>query len=135
MEVWENQEVFTAAIYSIVDFDIQGKGKLVVVSKNNKGIHTKDDLNIKNLDLSVLCTDNALKGNDSVSIVGGNITLIATQGDGIKTSNSDISSKGNQKGTISIAACSLNIYAACDGIDSAYNVVIEDETTVVEYLY
>ena len=126
-----DETVISAAIYSIVDLDIQGKGKLVVVSKNNKGIHTKDDLNIKNLDLSVLCTDNALKGNDSVSIVGGNITLIATQGDGIKTSNSDISSKGNQKGTISIAACSLNIYAACDGIDSAYNVVIEDETTVL----
>lgn len=38
-----------------------------------------------------------LKEMICVSIVGGNITLIATQGDGIKTSNSDISSKGNQK--------------------------------------
>lgn len=52
----------------------------------------------------------------------------------MKTKNSDISSKGNQKGTISILGGKHNIYAACDGIDAAYNVVIDSENTII-YIY
>lgn len=123
--------IYSAAIHSKVDLVIGGKGSLTVISENNNGIHTKDDLKVKNLELLVSCVDNALKGNDSVKISGGNIRLIATQGDGIKTSNSDISSKGKQRGTVTISGGEVNIYAACDGIDAAYDVVIEDETTVL----
>jgi len=43
-------------------------------------------------------------------------------GDGIKTSNTDISTKGNQRGIVTLSGGTLNIYAACDGIDAAYNV-------------
>ena len=124
-ETVTDEEAYAASVYSKVDLDVQGKGYLWITSKNNKGIHTKDDLKVKNLTLYVNCTDNALKGNDSVTITGtANLTLIATQGDGIKTSNSDISSKGNQKGTITIESGTVNVYAACDGLDAAYNVVI-----------
>ncbi len=126
-----DETLYSGAIHSTVDLEIGGKGSLVVVSKNNNGIHTKDDLQVKNLDLTVTCCDNALKGNDSVEITSGNLTLIATSGDGIKTSNSDISSKGNQRGTISISNATVDIYAACDGIDAAYDVVIDGETTLL----
>lgn len=119
----------SAAIYSAVDLEICGKGALTIVSEYNNGIHTKDDLQVKNLTLFVACTDNALKGNDSVSLENANTTLIATTGDGIKTSNSDISSKGKQRGSITICGGTHNIYAACDGIDAAYDVVIQDATT------
>ncbi len=119
------------AIHSVVDLRIGGKGSLTVVSENNNGIHTKDDLEVQNLTLNVTCRDNALKGNDSVELTDCTATLIATQGDGIKTSNSDISSKGNQKGTISISGADLTIYAACDGIDASYDAVIDGETTVL----
>lgn len=118
-----------AAIYSCVDLDIGGKGTLFVTSENNNGIHTKDDLKVKNLTLTVNCQDNALKGNDSVTVSGGDITLIAKTGDGIKTKNSDISSKGKQKGSITVSESLLKIYAACDGLDAAYNAVIDNETT------
>lgn len=126
-----DNSLYSAAIYSKVDMNISGKGYLYVVSNNNNGIHTKDDLKIKNLTLNVKCVDNALKGNDSITVESGDLTLIATQGDGMKTKNSDISSKGNQKGTISILGGKHNIYAACDGIDAAYNVVIDSENTIV----
>ena len=71
------------AIYSEVDLEIGGKGALTVVSENNNGIQTKDDLTVKNLTLYVSCKDNALKGNDSVTLESGVTTLIATKGDGI----------------------------------------------------
>ncbi len=122
---------YAAAIWSQVDLEICGKGALTVVSENNKGIHTKDDLTVKNLTLSVTCTDNALKGNDSVTIESGITTLIATMGDGIKTDNTDVSDKGNQRGTVEILGGTHNVYAACDGIDAAYNVVIGGDSTVV----
>ena len=35
-------------MYSSSDLDIQGKGSLEVTS-NDKGIHTKDDLKVKNV--------------------------------------------------------------------------------------
>ncbi len=119
------------AIYSDVDLQIGGKGSLSVVSENNNGIHTKDDLEVKNLTLSVACEDNALKGNDSVEITSGTITLISKSGDGIKTTNSDVSSKGNQRGTVSITGANITIYAACDGIDASYNAVIDGDNTVL----
>ena len=123
--------LYSGAIHSDVDLEIGGKGELTVVSENNNGIHSKDDLRLKNLTLLVACIDNALKGNDGVEIEGGNTTLIASGGDCIKTSNSDISEKGNQRGSISIVGGTHTLYAACDGIDAAYNATVDDSTTVL----
>lgn len=123
-----------ATIYSEVDLKIGGKGALTVVSKNNNGIHSKKDLEVKNLTLTVSCMDNALKGNDSVSLEKATATLIAAAGDGIKTSNSDISQKGNQRGTISILGGTYTIMAACDGLDAAYDVVVENDAEAAAVL-
>ena len=128
-----NNSLYSAAIYSVVDLELAGKGKLEVYSKNNNGIHTKDDLDVKNLTLNVVCQDNALKGNDSVTIESGNIKLVSKVGDGIKTTNSHISSKENQKGYIDITGGVIEIYAACDGIDSSYDVTISGDANVSIY--
>ena len=128
----ENDEsLYSGAVHSEVDLEISGKGSLTVVSENNNGIHTKDDLRVKNLTLTVSCVDNALKGNDSVSIENAMTTLISRSGDGIKTSNSDISEKGNQRGNITVTGGEHTIYAACDGIDAAHNVEINDSSTKI----
>lgn len=119
----------SASVYALCDLDIQGKGNLYVKSVSNNGIHTKDDLNIKNVTFQVECEDNALKGNDSVTIQSGSLVLIARTGDGIKTTNSDVSSKGNQRGTVTISGGEIIIYAACDGIDASYNVDINSDTS------
>lgn len=133
-EVDESDETsYSSAVYSKSDLDIGGKGELIVISANNNGIHTKDDLKVKNITLSVTCKDNALKGNDSVTIAGGVLDLIAKSGDGIKTTNTDVSSKGNQRGTVTVSAGTVNIYAACDGIDAAYNAVISDDAILNIY--
>ena len=124
-----DESQYSAAIYSAVDLEISGKGELSLISENNNGIHSKDDLQVKNLTLSVACLDNALKGNDSVEIIGGNTTLIASQGDCIKTTNSNISEKGNQRGDIIITGGTHALYAACDGVDAAHDVIIEDSAT------
>ncbi len=129
----DDDTVYSAAVYATCDLDIEGKGELTVISSNNNGIHTKDDLDVKNLTLSVTCEDNALKGNDSVTITGGVLTLIARIGDGIKTKNTDISSKGNQRGIVTISGGTVNIYAACDGIDAAYDADISGDATVNIY--
>ncbi len=120
---------YSGSVYSMVDLEVCGKGSLAVVSENNNGIHTKDDLQIKNLNLTVACVDNALKGNDSVEFENATTTLIATAGDGVKTSNSDISENGKQRGTVTVSGGKYNIFAACDGIDAAYNVVVDGAET------
>ena len=126
-----DETLIKGAVYSTADLQIGGKGSLAVVSESNNGIHSKDDLEVQNLTLTVACQDNALKGNDSVELTDGTVTLIAKTGDGIKTTSSDISSKGNQRGTVSVSGTNLTVYAACDGIDASYNAEIAGDTTSV----
>lgn len=127
----EDDTLRSAALYAKVDLQLGGKGALTVVSENNNGVHTKDDLKVKNLTLLVACMDNALKGNDSVKITGGVLTLIARDGDGIKTKNSDLSSKGKQRGDVTLTGGEITIYAASDGIDAAHDVIVDDESVVL----
>ena len=132
----ENDTTGSAAIYAECDMNLIGSGRLVVKATYNNGIHTKDDLKIKNQVLKVTAPNNAIKGNDSLTIESGNIIAISTAGDALKTSNSDISSKGNQRGTITISGGTLELYAGCDGIDAAYDVEISGESTgITVYTY
>jgi len=118
---------YSGCVYSMVDMELGGKGSLTIISDNNNGVHAKDDLQVKNLNLYIKSVDNCLKGNDSVTLEDCTTTLISRQGDAIKTVNSHINSTtGNQKGSVTILGGTHNIYAACDGIDSSYNVVIEN---------
>lgn len=116
-----------AAIYATCDLKLVGKGALVVTGNYNNGIQSKDDLSIKNVIVKVTSVNNAVKGNDAVDIESGNIIAISAKGDGIKTSNSSISNKGNQKGIVTITGGNIDIYAACDGIDAAYGVDISGD--------
>ena len=111
-----------AAIYATCDLKFVGKGALSVTGNYNNGIQSKDDLSIKNVTIKVTAVNNAIKGNDAVDIESGEIIAISKKCDGIKTSNSSLSSKGKQKGIVTISGGNIDVYAACDGIDAAYGV-------------
>lgn len=115
-----SDDAVNAAIYATCDLKLVGKGALVVTGNYNNGIQSKDNLSIKNVIVKVTAVNNAVKGNDAVDIESGNIIAISAKGDGIKTSNSNISNKGNQKGIVTITGGNIDVYAACDGIDAAY---------------
>ena len=123
--------VYGGAIHSIVDLEICGRGTLFVQSANNNGIQTTKDLQVKNLALTVECQDNALKGKDSVTVENCSTLLVAKTGDAIKSEASDISTNtGKQRGTVSILGGTHSLFAANDGIDAAYDVIIDNGTYV-----
>lgn len=116
-----------AAIYATCDLKFVGKGALSVTGNYNNGIQSKDYISIKNVIIKVNAVNNAIKGNDEVDIESGEIIAISRRGDGIKTSNSSLSTKGKQKGNVIIAGGNIDIYAACDGIDAAYGVDVSGD--------
>lgn len=116
-----------AAIYAACDLKLVGKGALSVTGNYNNGIQSKDDISIKNVTIKVNAVNNAIKGNDEVAIESGEIIAISRKGDGIKTSNISLSSKGKQKGNVIISGGNIDIYAACDGIDAAYGVDVSGD--------
>lgn len=134
-KVSDDETTGSGCIYADADLDIGGSGSLVVSSTYNHGIHTKKDLDIKKVTMKVTAVNHALKGNDSITIHSGNLTLISKLGNGMKTTNTDISTKGNQRGTIFIEGGNINVYSACDAIDAAYNVQIDDIESPSIYIY
>jgi len=109
------------AVYAKCDLKIKGNGTLVVNAGYNNGIHTTDDLKIQNLTLKVTAYNNALKGNDSVTVSSGTAVAISTNGDGVKTENTDVSKNGVTRGDITVSGGTLAVYAAGDGFRAAHN--------------
>ena len=109
------------AIYAACDLKIKGSGVLVVNASYNNGIHTTDDLKIQNLSLKVTAYNNALKGNDSITVTSGTVTVISTNGDGVKTENTNVSKNGVTRGDIVLTGGTVTVYAAGDGFQAAHN--------------
>ncbi len=109
------------AISAKCDLKIKGNGTLIVNAAYNNGIHTTDDLKIQNLTLKVTAYNNALKGKDSVTVTSGTVALISTNGDGVKTENTDVSKNGVTRGDITVTGGSVTVYAAGDGFQAAHN--------------
>ena len=109
------------AIYAKTDLKLKGTGTLVVTGNYNNGVHTTKDLTIQKLTLKVTGYNNALKGNNSVTINSGEIQAYAKTGNGIKTEDSDLSSKGKQRGTIAINGGSVYVDSLHDAVDAVYN--------------
>ena len=114
------------AISSDIDLKLKGNGVLVVEGNYNNAVHTTKDLTIQKLTLKATGYGNALKGKDSVTINSGTIQAYAKTGDGIKTEDSDISSKGNQRGTIIVNGGYVYIDSLRDAFDASYNVEINE---------
>ena len=115
-----------AAVYSSDgDLKFKGKGSLTIQGNYNNGIHGKDDVEVKNLTLNVTAYNHGIKGNDSVTIESGTVN-VSCGGDGLKSENSSISSKGNQKGNVTLNGGTITVNSWGDAITAAYNAVIEE---------
>ena len=129
----------------VVDEDDQGKGAIYVANGDLKlkgtgvlnieagyynGVHGKDDVKIQKETLNIIAVHHGIKGNDSITIASGTIN-ISCGGDGLHTENTDISSKGNQRGNVTISGGDVTINSWGDAVAAAYNAVIEQADTTV----
>ena len=119
------------AIYSDVDLKLKGSGTLVVTGNYNNGIHSTKDLKIQKETLKVTAYNNALRGKNSVTIESGTIQLYANTGNGIKTISSEVTSKGNQKGVVTINGGNIYIDSLHDAIDASYDVEVNQVDSAV----
>ncbi len=121
---YQNADEGAAAIYSLDDMKIKGKGTLIVSGNCADGIVCKDDLKIWNGDIQVTAADDGIRGKDSVRIGEPDaaegydalkITVKTTAGDGIKSTN-DTADSG--KGFVRISGGTVKIDAYADGIQA-----------------
>ncbi|MBQ3866592.1 MAG: carbohydrate-binding domain-containing protein, partial [Clostridia bacterium] len=113
------------AIYAKCDLKLKGTGTLVINAAYNNGVHTTKDLTVQKLSLKVTAPNNALKGNDSVTLKSGTVVAISTMGDGVKTENTDANKSGVTRGDAVLSGGALTVYAAGDGIQAAHNFSME----------
>ncbi len=113
-----------ACIYAKDDLTIKGEGTLIVKANYNNGIHTSNDLKVKNSLITVNAKNNGLKGKGSVEISGGTINITTTEGDGIKSDTEDATDLANGKGSIEITGGTITVTSAFDGITAANAVVV-----------
>lgn len=116
-------------IYSKEDITFKGNGSLTVTGNYNNGIHTTDDLRIKDVPtINVTAKNNALKGKNSVDIEGGRYTLVAKEGDGIKSDEGEDEGviADATKGIVEIAGGEFSIQAGDDGIQAFNQVIFTD---------
>ena len=112
------------------DLKLKGTGTLNVYGNYLNGIHVKDDVKIQKLTLNVEAVNHGIRGNDSVTVTSG-LVNVSCGGDGLHSENSDISSKGNQKGNVTINGGTVTINSWGDAIQAAYNAVIDQTDSSV----
>ncbi len=117
-------ETVNGAIYACDDLKIKGTGSLTVNGNTEDGIVCKNDLKIWNSNLTVNAVDDALRGNDSVTIGDAddtdfsalNVKLTSASGDGIKT---NATSDAEGEGAITVNGGTVNVDAYSDGFHAS----------------
>lgn len=103
----------TAVIYSKDDLQIEGDGALNVNANFNKGIFSKNDIDIHGGQITVHSADDGIRGKQSVEIESGIIELVCG-GDGIRTNEENDPDKGH----IEINGGTIKITSDLDGIQA-----------------
>ena len=118
-----------ACIYSSEDLSIKGRGTLIVNGNSNNGIGCKNDLSINNVKLTVNAVNNAIKGNNSVTIKGDAEVLVESAEDAIK---SDSLKEG--KGYVTVTEnAKVTVHCADDGLQATQNITVTTGATVTTY--
>ncbi len=103
-----------ACIWSAEDLKFDGKGEIYITGNCDKGINTKDDLEIAGGKVCVSAIGAGVRGNDSVTITGGYLHVTSSAGDGIKTSNTD-----EGKGNLTVSGGEVYVDCFGDGISAS----------------
>ena len=111
-----------ATVFSKTDLKITGKGTLVVNANYQDAIASKDDLIITDATIKITAKDDGLRGKDSVNIKDANITITTSDGDTIKATNEDDSTKGY----VVINGGTYNLSSADDGIHAETALIIDN---------
>ncbi len=115
-----------AAIFSMDDLKLEGSGELYVTGNYNKGIFTKDDLEIEGGSIYVKASDDGIRGKDSITMTGGAVYIDAGA-DGLRTSNETDKGKGN----IQVDGGALYIKAEQDAVQSVGDIGISSGKIVI----
>lgn len=117
----EGQDEPNACIFSADDMTIKGKGTLNVTGNYKNGISSKNDIKIKDVNLTVNAYNTGIRGKDSVEIESGNIKVEAGN-DGIKSSND----KEVGRGYILVSGGNISITADDDGLQAETDITVKD---------
>ncbi len=116
----------SAAVFSMDDLKLDGEGTTYVTGNYNKGIMTKDDLEIAGGSWYVKSVDDGIRGKDSIEMTGGYVSTDAGA-DGLVASNDTDSAKGY----ITVSGGELYIEAEQDGIQAETTLEISGGKLVI----
>ena len=128
------QDTAKAAIYSKDDMNIKGAGKLTVSANFKNGIQSSNDLKIKNGDITVVASDDGIKGKGSLEISGGTLNITAKAGDGLESDECVEDNRGAFKDTVAgkgyveISGGNITIKGHKSGIKAANYILVSDST-------
>ncbi len=118
-----------ACIYAADDLSIKGDGTLIVTGNYNNAIGCKNDLSINDCKVTVKAVNNAIKGNDSVTIKGNAEVLVEGADDAIKADSLDIG-----KGYVTVTEnAKVTVYCEDDALQSTQLLTITTGATVTTY--
>ncbi len=119
----ENADYATATIYSKDDLQIEGSGTLNISGNFNKGIFSKNDIDIHGGTINITSVDDGIRGKESVEIIDG-ILNITSGGDGIRTNETT----KTDKGSVVISGGTINITSDLDCIQSVKDITVSGGT-------
>ncbi|SHK40788.1 carbohydrate-binding domain-containing protein [Fibrobacter sp. UWB12] len=127
------QDTAKAAIYSKDDMNIKGAGKLTVTANFKNGIQSSNDLKIKNGDITVVASEDGIKGKGSLEISGGTLNITAKAGDGLESdecieNNGAFKDTVAGKGYVEISGGNITIKGHKSGIKAANYILVSDST-------
>lgn len=117
----------SACIYAKDDLTIKGNGTLEVTGNYNNGIHTSNDIRIKDVpQIKITAKNHGIKGKGSVNIDGGVFNITTTEGDAIKSDEGETEGYVADKGYVQINGGEFNLTVGDDGIQAYNYVFIQD---------
>ena len=102
--------------------------------KFKNGIQSSNDLKIKNGDITVVATDDGIRGKGSLQISGGTLNITANNGNGLKSDECEENPDGSfkdtvaNKGFVKITGGDITIKGRKSGIKAANYILVSDST-------